>query len=475
MRICMIAEGCYPYSVGGVSGWIHSMIRAFPRVDFSILAILPGRGMSGRFAYELPENVTAVHEVYLDDCDWGAARRRLSGRKYQALKGLVLDQKTDWNGVFNIFRRRRPSVNDLVMGEDFLRAAAAYYDARCPEMPFADFLWTMRSIYLPLFQAMSAPLPEADAYHCVSTGYAGVLGCMAQAVHGGGLVLSEHGIYTREREEELIRADWVQGVYKDIWIEQFRKMSRLAYERADVVTSLFERARALQIELGCPAEKTMVTPNGIDAALYEGLPGKQPEDEAFVDVGAVLRLTPIKDVKTMIRAFALARRQIPALRLWLMGPADGEAAYARECRALAESLAPGGVIFTGRIDTRAYLGRMDFTVLTSISEGQPLVILESFAARRPVIATDVGSCRELIRGGGDGLGEAGLVTRVMDVEGIAAAMAALARDPARRRAMGEAGWRRVTGRYALSGMKRAYEAIYRRAAGKAGVAWPASE
>ena len=54
MRICMIAEGCYPYSVGGVSGWIHSMIRAFPRVDFSILAILPGRGMSGRFAYELP-------------------------------------------------------------------------------------------------------------------------------------------------------------------------------------------------------------------------------------------------------------------------------------------------------------------------------------------------------------------------------------------------------------------------------------
>ena len=82
-----------------------------------------------------------------------------------------------------------------------------------------------------------------------------MLGAMAKQRYGCGLLISEHGIYTREREEELIRAKWVEGIYKNIWIEQFRKMSQLAYDRADKVTSLYEHARELQIELGCPEEK----------------------------------------------------------------------------------------------------------------------------------------------------------------------------------------------------------------------------
>ena len=68
---------------------------------------------------------------------------------------------------------------------------------------------------------------------------------------------------------------------------------------------------------------------------------------------------------------------------------------------LVKELELDNVVFTGRIDVRDYLGRMDMTILTSISEGQPLTILESYAARKPVIATDVGNCRELIYGEND--------------------------------------------------------------------------
>lgn len=53
-------------------------------------------------------------------------------------------------------------------------------------------------------------VPEADLYHCVATGYAGVLGSMAKHFHGSSLLISEHGIYTREREEEIIKAEWDQ-------------------------------------------------------------------------------------------------------------------------------------------------------------------------------------------------------------------------------------------------------------------------
>ena len=84
------------------------------------------------------------------------------------------------------------------------------YGCGYPRAVFSDFLWTMRSMYLPLFLTLgNADCPRADVYHCVATGYAGVLGSMAKRRFGCRLLISEHGIYTREREEELIRADWV--------------------------------------------------------------------------------------------------------------------------------------------------------------------------------------------------------------------------------------------------------------------------
>ena len=233
---------------------------------------------------------------------------------------------------------RSYSLNALLMGEDFLNAVKECYQLHYSQIVFSDFLWMMRSIYLPLFFTLKMKTPKADLYHCVSTGYAGVLGSMAKYFHGGRLLISEHGIYTREREEELIKAKWVQGLYKNIWIEQFRKMSKLAYDRADLVTSLYEHARELQLELGCPEEKTMVTPNGITVDLFKNIPGKQEEDEGKINLGAVLRVAPIKDVKTMIQAFGFAKERVPALKLWIMGPWEEEEEYARECFELVESM-----------------------------------------------------------------------------------------------------------------------------------------
>ena len=311
MRICFVAEGCYPYAVGGVSSWIDGMIRAFPNVEFVLLTIVADRSVRGDFAYTLPENVTEVYEVYLSDLDWSRAgrggHRRLTSFEHESLRALVLNRQCDWDTIFDLFRRPEISVDGLLMGEEFLHIVEELYDKRFPEIVFSDFLWTMRSIYLPLFLVLQAELPRADLYHCVATGYAGVLGCMAQhlygSLYGSELLVSEHGIYTREREEELIKATWVQNTYKNIWINQFYRMSQVAYDRAWLVTSLYGHARELQLELGCPAEKTRITPNGIRAERFLNLPGKREEDAPFVNVGAVLRVTPIKDVKTMIQAF----------------------------------------------------------------------------------------------------------------------------------------------------------------------------
>ena len=79
-------------------------------------------------------------------------------------------------------------------------------------------------------------------------------------------------------------------------------MSLLAYEKADIVTCLYARARLLQMDLGCPEEKIRITPNGINVNGFLEIPGKTEEDQDAINVGAVLRVTPIKDVKTMIQA-----------------------------------------------------------------------------------------------------------------------------------------------------------------------------
>ena len=417
MRICIVAEGCYPYVVGGVSSWIHSMIQSFPEHEYVVLAIVADRDSGGKFKYELPKNVSEVHEVYLNDEDWGKERRkRLKKSEYEALRSVVVNERPDWDGFIRILSKDDFSYNDLVMGMDFYEAVKEAYRKKYTDVPFVDFLWTMRSMYLPLILVMSSEIPQADLYHCVATGYAGVLGAMAKMKYGCRLLISEHGIYTREREEELIKATWVRGLYKDIWIDQFKKMSQLAYDQADVVTALYAHASELQEELGCKKEKLRVTPNGVDANRFLDIPGKTEDDKTYVNIGAVVRVTPIKDIKTMIRAFAFAKNRVKNLKLWIMGPCDEDEEYAKECFDIVEAMNLEDVVFTDRVDVTKYMGRMDFTVLTSISEGQPLTILEGFAAKKPVVATDVGNCRGLIYGESDDYGAAGILTHIMNVE-----------------------------------------------------------
>lgn len=473
MRICFIAEGCYPYSVGGVSGWVHSMIKTFKEHEFILLTIIPNREQSGKFAYELPENVTEVYELYLDDADWSSEnklhKKRMQKKDYHALRSLIINQDIEWNILFDYFNKNNVSINSLLMGRDFYHAVEDCYNMKYPDIVFSDFLWTMRSMYLPLFLTLSMKIPKADVYHAVSTGYAGILGSMGKHFHNGQFIISEHGIYTREREEEIIKAEWVQRTYKNIWINQFKKISKVAYATADVVTGLYEHACELQEELGCPKQKLVVTPNGIDYKRLENLAPMPQKEKDYIHIGAILRVAPIKDVKTMIQAFAYAKKRRPELKLWIMGPYDEEPEYAAECFRMAEQMQLSDIEFTGRINVADYLGWMDMTLLTSISEGQPLIILESFAAHVPVIATDVGNCKGLLYGEDDDFGKAGILTHIMNIEDIANAIVYMAENPEERKQMANAGYKRLIRKYKIEDMKETYSNIYKAAAMRQGL------
>lgn len=458
----MIVEGAYPYVTGGVSSWIQDFIQHFDEHDFIIQTIVADRSKEPKFAYKIPSNVLEIRESYLLDNDLTVKTKkvRLSKKERGAFQSLLYGQDVEWELIFRYFVDHEISLNDFLASEVFMELSREHYEANYPEEVFVDFLWTMRSMFLPLFSILTTKLPKADVYHTISTGYAGILGSMAKVLYGKPLLLSEHGIYTREREEEIIRAGWVNGIYKNLWIQSFKKYSSCCYRYADRVTALFEEAKQLQVEFGCDERKIRVVHNGIDVSQYAGLPGKQ-EGDPWINVGAILRITPIKDVKTMISAFASAKKDAPKLKLWIMGPDGENAEYVEECKELIRIYGVKDIIFTGRIQVKEYIGKMDILILTSISEGQPLVILEGFAARKPFICTNVGNCKGLLEGeGGDSFGKAGIITPVMKIEELRAALVYLARHKDVREAMGEIGYQRADRYYRTSDLYHAFQELY---------------
>lgn len=460
MKICMIVEGAYPYVTGGVSSWVHQAIGNMPEHEFIIVTLVTDRKEKREIKYKLPDNVLELHEFYLQDEDYKKTnkKKRMSKNEYNAFKSLFFGRNVDWENVFHYFSDKSASINDLLMSEAFLKMSREYYEAHFDRLIFSDFLWTMRSTYFPLFSLMTSKIPKADLYHSLSTGYAGVVGSMAKYLYKKPLIVSEHGIYTREREEEIIKADWVKGVYKDLWIQQFKKFSDCAYGYADKVTSLYEGNQKLQIEFGCPKEKLVIIPNGVDAKAFEGIPQKDETDE-YINIGAILRVTPIKDVKTMLSSFAMAKEKNKKLKLWIMGPIDEMPEYVEECMDMVDYMKIEDVIFTGSINVKEYVGKMDFLLLTSISEGQPLVILEGFAAHKPFIATNVGDCKGLIYGSFDNYGDAGIVVPVMNTAKLTDAILYLADREDICKQMGEIGYKRCL-RYGKADCYNAYRDLY---------------
>ncbi len=121
------------------------------------------------------------------------------------------------------------------------------------------------------------------------------------------------------------------------------------------------------------------------------------------------------------------------------------------------------VEFTGRVDVKEIYPRIDVLVLTSISEGLPLVVLEAAAAGLPVVATDVGACRELLEGrlpADRALGPSGFVTGLADPGATAQAILSLARDAGLRDEMGRAAQARVRAYYQEADLIRSYREIY---------------
>lgn len=468
MKICMICEGSYPYVTGGVSSWVNMLIKNMPEHEFIIYTIGAKAEQRGKYKYELLPNIIEVKEIFLDELYSLKSKSHIKNLKIdeasmKAFRSLMEDDHVDWPRLINFMRKVKvKSIMDIFMSKQFFDLLSEICNEHFKDIAFNEFFWTMRSMLLPMIALIRQEIPEADIYHSVSAGYGGLIGALGKEIYHKPYILTEHGIYAREREEEIIKANWVTGHFKDAWIKFFYNLSRLSYSYADEVITLFGLNRKIEIELGCTEEKISIIPNGVEISRFENVRRTWEEDGSY-NIGAVVRVVPIKDIKTMISAFSLVKAEMPHAKLYIMGPMEEDPKYYEECKALIEDFNIKDVIFTGSVNVVEYIGNMDINILTSISEGQPLAVLEAMAAKKPCVTTQVGSCSELLYGmPGDNLGDAGIVVPIMDETKLAEAMTKLGRDKKLREKMGEVAFKRVQAYYTKEAFIDAYKALYKR-------------
>lgn len=167
----------------------------------------------------------------------------------------------------------------------------------------------------------------------------------------------------------------------------------------------------------------------------------------------VARFHPVKDHATTIRAFAMTTRQVPDAVLLLVG--DGE--MRDEIQSLANTLGvAANVRLVGvRSDIPRLMSTADVFLLSSLSEGVSVTLLEAMAAALPVVATDVGGNPEVVVHD-----KTGLLSPRGDAQQLARSLVTLIRNPQQRAAMGRAGRDRLDRHFTQQQMHRAYAQIY---------------
>ncbi|MDB4224010.1 GT4 family glycosyltransferase PelF [Granulosicoccus sp.] len=504
-NVCLLLEGTFPYVRGGVSTWVKQMIEGMPHLSFSIIYLGADRETQGEPSYELPANVVHLEAHFLLDArsdeeqgsDWMDRMKSTfkSTSKKKAQNEQFLRNSELHGELCNTEKPLDSSVSneftDLMTGSksitetDLKQSRGSWETIRekyndAPEgLDFNHFFWTVRSMHSPLFTLADIVknAPSADLYHSVSTGYAGYLGSMLKGATGKPFIISEHGIYTKERELDLAQVDWIpedldpfkvglndnMNYLRSVWIRFFLSLGRMSYSTASQVFTLYEGNRVRQIKDGCPEEKLSIIPNGVDVKRF-----RKARRDATADIQPVLaligRVVPIKDIKNFIRAMQIVRNQLPNAQGWLFGPEDEDEDYTRECKMLVESLGLSEVVkFKGFGKPEEIFPKVGLTVLTSVSEGQPLVVLEGFAAGIPAVTTDVGSCRELIEGIGPedkSMGTAGSVVPIADPAAFANAAVALLSDTDAWRSASRAAIARVEAYYDEDEMIDRYQHVY---------------
>lgn len=469
MRITLLTEGTYPTSHGGVSVWCDQLVGGLDEHEFSLVAVTGNE--NDQAVWDLPRNVVDVALLPM----WGATKRGRLDR------GLRRDFERSWElfveAMFGPCSRPIDAFLQALRGFHLVARQVGLRRAFMTDDTFASLVQAWRSHPLGIRpNGASLPTPSlsdmlssldliehflrplgaqpgpSHVCHAVSNGLAVLPAFVAKWEHGTPFLLTEHGIYLRERYIAYARNNDYSPAMKAFILRFYFLVTSAAYEMADMVTPGSEYNTRWELLNGAAPDVIRPVYNGVDPSNFP-LAADEPEVPTISWVG---RVDPLKDVETLIRAFSMVKKEVPDARLRMFGavPTGGEWYYER-CEALIDELNLTGVaVFEGRVPDIVDAYHSGHVVaLTSTSEGFPYTIIEAMTVGRPCVGTDVGGVREAIS-------ETGYVVPPRKPEAVAQACIRLLKDDDLRNKMGEAARRRALEHFTLDGFLDAYREIY---------------
>lgn len=242
-------------------------------------------------------------------------------------------------------------------------------------------------------------------------------------------------------------------------IRAYERLDKLFLRLADRVVAVSHGQGRKVSALGVDTGRLSIIPNAIDVGTQQGYDGFTTiREELQVPRGALWvisagRLSPEKNHAAMIEA----ARLVCAHRSDAHFAVFGEGVLRPELeRRIREAGLTGCFLLPGyRRDLQDILRAIDIFMLPSFTEGLPNVVLEAFAARKPVIATAVGGTPELIDHG-----ESGYLIQPHETSKMADHVLELCQNPALRELMGAAGFRKASDQYNFVRQTQSYEELY---------------
>ncbi len=487
-RVLLLTEGTYPCHWGGVSTWCHTLTHELSDVEFVLVAVV--RDQLAEQHFELAPNVVEFRPLSLWDVRnaWelrpeggiGTVRERRARTTGTAVKAQFLPffaiflrqllgaRRDDAelaraiHGMHAFFREhdfdaafRSLAVWDC-FGDEVVRRfprLAARHGYPGTEVTLSDLTSGLHWLHHWFFP-LSEPLPRADIVHATSAGICTMIAAALKLEDGSPVVLSEHGIYLRERY--LAEHESTDSLFGKLLKLRFaRRMTELAYSLADVVAPCCDDNRRWELRNGATQRKLRTTYYGVDPSRFAVSNGDANGAPVVAWAG---RFHPLKDVETLLRAAALVQRSRPEVRFRLFGSAQpGTEWYFERCQNLHRELHLGEqVTFEGfRRQTDSALRDADLVVLSSISEGFPFTTLEAMMSGKPVVATAVGGLREQVPP------TCGLTVEPRDPEAMASAILTVLADPDACAERGRAARMWVESAFSLEQFRSTHRAIYK--------------
>jgi glycosyltransferase involved in cell wall biosynthesis len=415
--VLLTTEGTYPFVTGGVSTWADQLISGLGERRFGVYSTVANTNAAE--VYRRPPNLASVVQAPLwgteDNSEynprpgWLRRRTRRPGRRFReqflpayelllssAAVGrseppeligalLALSEYAERHSLKAAIRH--PQTWRLLRGT---LAAHSFYG----RLGVYETIDLGRSVYRYL-APLDYPLETPRLVHASAAAFCAIPAVILRERAGVPFLLTEHGVYYRERLL-AIGGEQVQNQYRVFLSNLYAAVVAMAYHCADLIAPVAHFNAIWEQRLGVEPGKIRVVPNGVDPGRF---PLHRPAGSGTgpLTLVAIARLERLKDIHTLLRAFAMARRRVPGLVLRIHGP-ESDPAYARSCYALAEDLELGRVChFEGPTnDVGRALNDGDVAVLSSMSEGFPFAAVEALMAGRPMVATEVGGVPEVV-------------------------------------------------------------------------------